>query len=63
MLLNQLNEALLSNKKNVSTKTYKYLHLIAEKLKRRSLVFLFTDMFQSDLEEEQLFEALRQTIL
>ena len=33
--------------------------MIAEKLKRRSLVFLFTDMFQSDIEEVKLFEALQ----
>ena len=36
-----------------------HLHLIAEKLKRRSLVFLFTDMFQSDKEQHELFEALQ----
>lgn len=41
------------------TDTYKNLHLIAEKLKRRSLVFLFSDMFQSDVEQEALFEALQ----
>ena len=59
MLLNTLNQAVISRKEKVETKTYEYLHLIAEKLKRRSLVFLFTDMFQSDLEQEKLFEALQ----
>jgi uncharacterized protein (DUF58 family) len=59
MLLHQLNQALLANKRTVTTKTYAHLHLIAEKLKRRSLVFLFTDMFQNDVAEAQLFEALR----
>jgi uncharacterized protein (DUF58 family) len=59
MLLGQLNEALSLPKEKVETKTYEYLHLIAEKLKRRSLVFLFTDMFQSDAEAEKLFEALQ----
>lgn len=59
MLLQQLNEALLSSKENSQTKTYEHLHLIAEKLKRRSLVFLFTDMFQSDVEAEKLFQALQ----
>ena len=59
MLLQKLNEALLSSKEKAETKTYEHLHLIAEKLKRRSLVFLFTDMFQSDAEEEKLFEALQ----
>ncbi|MFC7356459.1 DUF58 domain-containing protein [Jejudonia soesokkakensis] len=59
MLLNQLHTALSGSKENIETKTYTHLHLIAEKLKRRSLVFLFTDMFQSDTEEEKLFEALQ----
>lgn len=59
MLLQQLNGALGSSKENTQTKTYEHLHLIAEKLKRRSLVFLFTDMFQSDTEAEKLFEALQ----
>lgn len=59
MLLQKLNEALLSSKEKTQTKTYEHLHLIAEKLKRRSLVFLFTDMFQSDAEAEKLFEALQ----
>lgn len=59
MLLQKLNEALISSKEKIQTKTYEHLHLIAEKLKRRSLVFLFTDMFQSDAEAEKLFEALQ----
>lgn len=59
MLLQQLNNAILQSNKEKQTKTYTHLHLIAEKLKRRSLVFLFTDMFQSDTEEEKLFEALQ----
>jgi len=59
MLLGRLNDVLLQKEDKAETKTYTYLHLIAEKLKRRSLVFLFTDMFQSDMEEEKLFEALQ----
>ncbi len=59
MLLGKLNDAIGVTKEKVTTKTYTYLHQIAEKLKRRSLVFLFTDMFQSDAEEEKLFEALQ----
>jgi uncharacterized protein (DUF58 family) len=34
------------------------LHLIAEKIHRRSLVVLFTDMFDSNVNLETLFEAL-----
>ncbi|TQI69614.1 uncharacterized protein DUF58 [Gramella sp. Hel_I_59] len=59
MLLNKFDEVLRSDKVRRSTDTYTYLHQIAEKLKRRSLVFLFTDMFQEDTDEEKLFEALR----
>ena len=43
MLLGQLNKMVLSKPKQVSTDTYKYLHLIAEKIHRRSLIVLFTD--------------------
>ncbi|TVZ52846.1 DUF58 domain-containing protein [Dokdonia sp. Hel_I_53] len=61
MLLDQLSSVLnpAFAKASKKTKTYKHLHLIAEKLKRRSLVFLFSDMLQDDLEQEQLFEALQ----
>jgi uncharacterized protein (DUF58 family) len=59
MLMDRLNTTVSSPQKEVGTKTYEVLHQIAEKLHRRSLIFLFTDMFQSDQEQEQLFEALR----
>ena len=58
MLLHQLEQLLLSNSKT-TTETYQYLHEIAEKIHRRSLIFLFTDMFQTSKEDESLFEALR----
>ena len=59
MLLDKLNRTLVDSKKDKGTKTYTYLHEIADKLKRRSMVFLFTDMFQSDIEAKKLFEALQ----
>ena len=59
MLLNQLSEAVVSKPLNKKTETYKYLHLIAEKIHRRSMIFLFTDMFQTSEDETKLFEALR----
>lgn len=59
MLLAQLESACLNNKNHRKTNIHTYLHQIAEKLKRRSLVFLFTDLWESGREEEQLFEALR----
>ncbi len=58
MILNQL-EKLLSNPSKKSTRTYEYLHEIAEKIHRRSLIFLFTDMLQTSKEEKELFDALR----
>jgi len=58
MILHQLENLLTSNSK-ASTETYQYLHEIAEKIHRRSLIFLFTDMMQSNTNQEALFEALR----
>ena len=59
LLLSQLNGMLENQQETKKTDTYTFLHQIAEKLKRRSLVFLFTDMFQEDTSELKLFEALR----
>ncbi|GGD90482.1 DUF58 domain-containing protein [Planktosalinus lacus] len=59
MLLDKLNEAVTTKSNDKKTETYHFLHLIAEKMKRRSLVFLFSDMFQDDVEEQKLFEALQ----
>ncbi|MFD0990195.1 DUF58 domain-containing protein [Mariniflexile jejuense] len=59
MLLNHLNEAVVSKASNKQTETYKYLHEIAEKIHKRSMIFLFTDMFQTSEDEMKLFEALR----
>ncbi|MCK4561853.1 MAG: DUF58 domain-containing protein [Flavobacteriaceae bacterium] len=58
MLLNELKNLLLSVPKT-TTSTYTVLHQIAEKIHRRSLIFLFTDMLQADKKEEDLFAALR----
>ncbi len=58
MLLNTL-EDLLKKDSQKKTSTYDVLHEIADKVHRRSMIFLFTDMFQADKKEDQLFEALR----
>lgn len=58
MLLHQLEQLLLTDSK-ASTETYTYLHEIAKKMHRRSLIFIFTDMFQTTKDDEALFEALR----
>jgi uncharacterized protein (DUF58 family) len=59
MLLNQLSTVVTSKPINKQTETYTYLHQIAEKIHRRSMIFLFTDMFQTGEDETKLFEALR----
>lgn len=59
MLYSKLNEVAATKRDSQSTKTYTFLHQIAEKIHRRSMIFLFTDMFQTETEEEKLFEALR----
>jgi len=59
MLYSKLNEVAHTTDSSQSTKTYTYLHQIAEKIHRRSLIFLFSDMFQTETEEARLFEALR----
>lgn len=58
MLLSHLN-TVLSTTSTAATDTYKVLHQIAEKVHKRSLLFLFTDMFQTDRDQDALFEALR----
>lgn len=58
MVLHQLENLLLTQSKK-KTNTYQFLHEIAEKIHRRSLIFLFTDLFQTDKKEEDLFNALR----
>ncbi|MEZ4801162.1 MAG: DUF58 domain-containing protein [Gelidibacter sp.] len=59
MLLGQLNNMVVSKPINKQTETYTYLHQIAENIHRRSLIFFFTDMFQTSTDETKLFEALR----
>ena len=59
MLLGVLGDVAEHTEKERTTKTYTYLHQIAEKIHRRSMIFLFTDMFQNETGEEELFNALR----
>lgn len=59
MLLHQLSEMVVSTPNNTLTDTYTYLHQIAEKIKRRSLIFFFTDMLQTTADDDKLFQALR----
>ncbi len=59
MLLDKLNSVIKDTGQAKKTRTYHYLHQIAEKIHRRSLIVLFSDMFQTEVEEERLFDALR----
>jgi uncharacterized protein (DUF58 family) len=58
MLLNTLENLLVNTKATKSTDTITFLHQIAEKMHRRSMIVLFTDMFQSG-NEEALLNALQ----
>lgn len=58
MILNKLEALLETKKEPKNTETTTFLHQIAEKMKRRSMIVLFTDMFQSG-NEEALFNALQ----
>ena len=58
MLLNQLEQVLQSPKQSKKTDTITFLHQIAEKIHRRSMIILFTDMFQGE-DDERLFKALQ----
>ncbi|MGV7106686.1 DUF58 domain-containing protein [Flavobacterium sp. U410] len=58
MLLHQLEQLLVKPPKEKKTDTVSFLHQIAEKIHRRSMIILFTDMFQNE-DEEKIFKALQ----
>lgn len=58
MLLNKLEQLLAEPKQSKNTDTVTFLHQIAEKMHRRSMIILFTDMFQPG-NEEALLNALQ----
>ena len=58
MIMNALEGLLDKPQVKKSTDTIKFLHQIAEKIHRRSMIILFTDMFQSG-NEDALFNALQ----
>jgi len=59
MLLSKLADIVTKTSDTKNTDTYTFLHQIAEKIHRRSLIFLFTDMLQATSSPDKLFEALR----
>lgn len=58
MLLNTLENITSESFQKKSTSTVEFLHQIAEKIHRRSMIVLFTDMFQNQNDDE-LFRALQ----
>ncbi len=58
MILNTLEGLLREPKTSKTTDTITFLHQIAEKIHRRSMIILFTDMFQEG-DEKALFNALQ----
>jgi len=59
MLYSKLNELVFNEKPlNKSSKQGELLHLISEKIHKRSLVIIFSDMFSSE-NSEKLFSALQ----
>jgi uncharacterized protein (DUF58 family) len=59
MVLNALENLLVVPTVKKHSDTVRFLHQVAEKIHRRSMIILFTDMFQSGSEEETLFSALQ----
>jgi len=61
LLFNELEKLLSIPSENKKTKTFavEALHQIAESIHRRSLVIIFSDMFDSRTESEDLFSALQ----
>ncbi len=58
MLLSKLEEVLERPREAKTTDTITFLHQIAQKMHRRSMIILFTDMFQGE-DNEALFNALQ----
>ncbi len=58
LLLNQLEGIIDEKTKQTNSNTVEVLHQIAEKIHRRSMIMLFTDLFQHE-DQQKLFNALQ----
>jgi uncharacterized protein (DUF58 family) len=58
-LFSHLNRILNSNPERKTTKIAEILHQVAENIHKRSLVIIFSDMFSSESETDELFAALQ----
>ena len=59
LLLSYLEKELLSHPAQRKTSAVQALHQIADSIHRRSLIVIFSDMFESNKETAELFEALQ----
>ncbi len=59
LLQTQLENFIGKSSRNLPTRAAKCLHVIAENMHRRSLVVLFSDMFEGNENTEDLFSALQ----
>ncbi len=59
LLLHRLEQVLDETLTGKTTRTYQYLHEIAENIHRRSLIVLFTDLWEVRDNKKEIFEALR----
>ncbi|MFT6134302.1 MAG: hypothetical protein ACJAZM_000791 [Cyclobacteriaceae bacterium] len=58
-LFGKMDELLVSPPKEGPTQTADCLHQIAKKLRKRSLIIIFTDMFQSESSLDDIFSSLQ----
>lgn len=59
LLLSRLEEFIIQPQENTSTNAASCLHQIADSIHKRSLVVLFSDMFERKENNEELFSALQ----
>jgi len=59
MLIDRLSQTVIEKPQGKGTRTYDFIHQIAERLNRRSLVVLFSDFMEPGRPREELFEALK----
>jgi len=59
LLLSQLDQLLANPERNKRTSATKALHEIADSIHRRSMVVIFSDMFEQSEDTEKLFSAIQ----
>ncbi len=59
LLSSHLHNVVKSNKRNKATAAAKCLHLVAENINKRSMVVIFSDMFDDLENTEEIFSALQ----